>query len=396
MKNLLDDYIFSDSLRYEGHKLIYRPQSGEPVVLGGILGAALLCARLLNTEEQTERGLILDEALEYDSFITRYEQEVIADDWGYIDAELEQLDLAYLDLFSNEQMTIETICPNKRQLSIAMDIVSTYMRRVAVELYKAHIYELVPWQMPFAQWLFNAAYAEPRRQRFLQMDWTEPALVHDLACYMDSDTPDEPLVYFESEEAADILARYWDWLWNFAQKDAAIFPDANVRMAEYKESILRHETDWDFIKPEMKDFPQEQINLFRKWMNQWTDFVKSQIEPKKEITFWTKEVTEEQQEALLDYIKIQERQPQRYKCLAVGVYSLRQLGYITYNIAPSSIAKWLSERLQNDYSSKTGLYQFRRAWNELRRFHPAVQDEVAHLAELGVKSINVRARGTMG
>ena len=56
MKNLLADYIFSDSLRYEGHKLIYRPQIGEPVVLGGILGAALLCARLLNTEEQTERG----------------------------------------------------------------------------------------------------------------------------------------------------------------------------------------------------------------------------------------------------------------------------------------------------------------------------------------------------
>ena len=279
MKNLLDDYIFSDSLRYEGHKLIYRPQSGEPVVLGGILGAALLCARLLNTEEQTERGLILDEALEYDSFITRYEQEVITDDWGYLDAELEQLDLAYLDLFSNEQMTIETICPNKRQLSIAMDIVSTYMRRVAIELYKAHIYELIPWQMPFAQWLFNAAYAEPRRQRFLQMDWTEPALVHDLACYMDSDTPDEPLVYFESEEAADILARYWDWLWNFAQKDAAIFPDANVRMAEYKESILRHETDWNFIKPEMKDFPQEQINLFRQWMNQWTAFVEERLKP---------------------------------------------------------------------------------------------------------------------
>ena len=277
MKNLLDDYIFSDSLRYEGHKLIYRPQSGEPVVLGGILGAALLCARLLNTEEQTERSLILDEALEYDSFITRYEQEVIADDWGYIDAELEQLDLAYLDLISDEQISIETICPNKRQLRIAMDIVSTYMRRVAVELYKAHIYELVPWQMPFSQWLFNAAYAEPRRQRFLQMDWTEPALVHDLACYMDNDTPDEPLVYFESEEAADIMARYWDWLWNFAQKDAAIFPDANVRMAEYKESILRHETDWDFIKPEMKDFPQEQINLFRQWMNQWTAFVEEKL-----------------------------------------------------------------------------------------------------------------------
>jgi len=279
MKNLLADYIFSDSLRYEGHKLIYTPQSGERIVLGGILGAVLLCVRLLNTEEQKERGFVLDEALEYDSFITRYDQEVISDDWGYIDAELEQLDLAYLDLFSNEQMTIETICPNKRQLSIAMDIVSTYMRRVSIELYKAHIYELVPWQMPFAQWLFNAAYAEPRRQRFLQMDWTDPALVHDLASYMDSDTPDEPLVYFEAEEAADLLARYWDWLWDFAQKDAAIFPDANVRMAEYKESILHHETDWDFIKPEMKDFPQEQINLFRQWMNQWTAFVKEQIAP---------------------------------------------------------------------------------------------------------------------
>jgi hypothetical protein len=90
-------------------------------------------------------------------------------------------------------------------------------------------------------------------------------------------------------------------------------------------------------------------------------------------------VTEDQQEALLDYLKIQERQPQRYKCLAVAVYSLRQLGYITYNIAPSSIAKWLSARLQNDYTTKNALFQFRRAWNELRRFHPAVQDEVEHL-----------------
>ena len=197
-------------------------------------------------------------------------------------------------------------------------------------------------------------------------------------------------------EAEEIIRRYWEWLSNTAQKEAALFPDKNVMMAEFKENILAHETNYDDLKPEMKDFTPDQLNLFRKWMNQWIDFVKTKIEPKKEITFWTKEVTEEQQEALLDYIKIQEQQPQRYKCLAVGVYSLRQLGYITYNIAPSSIAKWLSERLQNDYSSKTGLYQFRRAWNELRRFHPAVQDEVAHLAELGVKSINVRARGTMG
>jgi hypothetical protein len=122
-------------------------------------------------------------------------------------------------------------------------------------------------------------------------------------------------------------------------------------------------------------------------MNQWKDFVYSKLKPEKTITFWNEGVTEEQQEALLDYLKVQERQPQRYKCLAVAVYSLRQLGYINYNIAPSSMAKWLSERLQNDYTSKTTLSQFRRAWNELRRFHPAVQDEVSHFAECGVKSI---------
>ena len=98
-------------------------------------------------------------------------------------------------------------------------------------------------------------------------------------------------------------------------------------------------------------------------------------------------MSEEQQEALLDYIKYQEKQPQRYKCLAVAVYSLRQLGYVSYNIAPSTIAKWLTERLQNDYSSKNELYQFRRAWNELSRYHPAVTDEVDRLIACGVKSI---------
>ena len=82
--------------------------------------------------------------------------------------------------------------------------------------------------------------------------------------------------------------------------------------------------------------------------------MEEKIKPKKAITFWTKNVTEEKQEALLDYIKYQEKQPQRYKCLAIAVYSLRQLGYVSYNIAPSSIGKWLSERLQNDYKVLKG------------------------------------------
>ncbi len=277
--HLLDNYIIDARTRYEGHKLIYTPENGDPIVLGGILGAALLCVRLLNTEEQKERGYFLSEELRYEPFFVQYDQEVIADDWGYIEAELEQLDLAYLELYSNEQMSIETICPNKRQLSIALDVVATYMRRIAIEQYKAHIYELVPWTMPFAQWLFYASQAEPRRQRFLTIDWTDPALVHELACYMEKDTPEEPLFVFEGEEAADIIARYWEWLWNYAQKDAALFPDSKVVMAEYKQRILKEETDWEFIKPEMKDFQPEQINLFRKWMNQWIAFVQQQIEP---------------------------------------------------------------------------------------------------------------------
>ena len=121
MKPLLADYIFSDTLRYEGHKLIYTPENGETIVLGGILGAALLCVRLLNTNEQKDRGLFLSEELRYEPFFAQYESEVIADDWGYIEAELEQLDLSYLELYSNDQLSIETICPNKRQLSIALD-----------------------------------------------------------------------------------------------------------------------------------------------------------------------------------------------------------------------------------------------------------------------------------
>ncbi len=377
MKQLLSNYIFSDHLRYEAHQLIYTPESGEPIVLGGILGAALLCVRLLNTEEQKERGFFLHEELRYEPFFVQYDSEVIADDWGYIEAELEQLDSAYIELLSNEEVFIETFCPNKRQLSIALDVVATYMRRITTEQYGEHIFELVPWTTPFAQWLFNAAQAESQRQRFLLMDWNDPAQVHELACYMEKGEHDEALFVFDGEEAADILARYWEWLWKTAQKEAALYPDSNVVMADYKQLILREETDYDFIKPEMKDFTPDQINLFRKWMNQWTAFVNRKIKPEKEITFWTKDITEEQQETLLDYIKSQERQPQRYKCLAVAVYVLRQLGYVTYNIAPSSIAKWLSERLQDDYSTKNGTYQFTRAWNELSRYNPAVKDEVA-------------------
>lgn len=386
---MLEDYIFDDHLRYEGHKLIYTfsESTEEPLVIGGILGAAIFCVRLINTDEQQSREIVLDETLHYEPFFIRYEQEVIGDDWGYIAAELEQLDLAYLELSCQEQVTLQTLCPNIRQLSIAMDVLQTYMHRIAVEQYGEHIYNYVQWTTPFAGWLINAAQAEPLRQRFLTTAWTDPALVHALAEDIANDKPVEPLCVFEGEQAADIMARYWDWLWDSAQKEAGLFPDPDAKIAELKQLILNEENNYYYLKPEMKDFTDDQLRLFNEWVNRWIVFVEEKIKPKKQITFWTKDVTEEQQEALLDYIKFQERQPQRYKCLAVAVYSLRQLGYVSYNIAPSTIAKWLTERLQNDYSSKNNLYQFRRAWNQLSRYNRDVIDEVAHLAECGVKSI---------
>ena len=62
---MLEDYIFDDHLRYQGHKLIYTfPEpTEEPIVIGGILGAAILCVRLINTDEQHSREIVLDETV---------------------------------------------------------------------------------------------------------------------------------------------------------------------------------------------------------------------------------------------------------------------------------------------------------------------------------------------
>lgn len=279
MIHLLDNYTFSPALRYDAHRLIYTySEKEEPIQIEGFLGAALLCVRLINSDEGERREIPLDIERKQDFLFSRYEQEVIADGWGYLEAELRQLNDAYIQL-TVSQVPIVDVCANVRQFSIAMSLLSAYMHRLVIEEFGEHIWEKETWHMPFSQWLFDAARIEPRRQRFLQIDWTDPALVHELACYMEKGEPDEQTFFFEGEEAADIMARYWDWLWHYAQKDAAIFPDSNVVMVQYKQTIREKEIDWDFIKPEMKDFDPEQINLFRKWMSQWTDFVKDKIEP---------------------------------------------------------------------------------------------------------------------
>jgi len=384
---MLEDIILSDHLRYEGHKMIYTPKEGEPIVFGGILGAAVLGALLYGQEEGRERGIMLNGRDGRKEFFARYEDEMLHENGGFFSTEVQTLSESYIEIDGDINMLL-TICGNERLFDLAFGLMVDYMETLVQEQVNEHIYDLVPWSEPFAQWLYNAGFVETRRQQLLAIDWSDPAIVYALSEFLKK--PEEKIVptfVFDGLSAEQILNTYWNWLWNAVQQESNLYPDAKVRLAEYKQKILDNETDYDFLKPEIGKLQPTEINLFRSWMNQWKDFVYSKLKPEKTITFWTEGVTEEQQEALLDYLKVQERQPQRYKCLAVAVYSLRQLGYINYNIAPSSMAKWLSERLQNDYTSKTTLSQFRRAWNELRRFHPAVQDEVSHLAECGVKSI---------
>ena len=52
---MLEDYQINETLRYENHRLVVN----NDVQIGGVLGAALLCAMLVNTEEGTRRGIAI-------------------------------------------------------------------------------------------------------------------------------------------------------------------------------------------------------------------------------------------------------------------------------------------------------------------------------------------------
>ena len=384
---LLADYTFSDSLRYENHRLISGADTATPLEIGGFLGAAVLGALLYGTEEGRERGIMLNGREGRKEFFARYEDEMLHENGGFFTTEVQTLSEAYMEI-DGDINELLAICGNERLCDLAFGLMIDYMETLVEEQVREHIYDLFPWSQPFALWLYNAAFIETRRQQLLAIEWSDPAIVYALSEFLRKPKEEtRPTFKFNNMTAEQVINGYWEWLWNDVQQESSLYPDAKVRLAQYKKDILETETDYDFLKPEIGKLQPTEINTFRSWMNQWIDFLSRKLKPEKTITFWTKDVTEEMQEKLLDYLKIQEREPQRYKCLTVAVYTLRQLGYINYNIAPSSIAKWLSERLQNDYTSKTTLSQFRRAWNDLRRFHPAVQDEVNHLAELGVKSI---------
>ena len=195
MIHLLDNYTFSPALRYDAHRLIYTySEKEEPIQIEGFLGAALLCVRLINSDEGERREIPLDIERKQDFLFSRYEQEVIADGWGYLEAELRQLNDAYIQL-TVSQVSFMDLCANIRQFSIAMSLLSAYMQRLVTEEFGEHIWEKESWHMPFSQWLFDAGYAETLRQRFLHIDWTDPVAVNALV-EMPEQRSEEPSFIF--------------------------------------------------------------------------------------------------------------------------------------------------------------------------------------------------------
>ncbi len=283
MNHLLDNYIFSPSLRYEGHKLIYTPENEGPIEFGGMLAASVLCALLSVTDEGETRGIVLDTPQGRNDFFKRYEKEVIADNGGLFTTEVQMLSEAYLE-FTGEEGLLLQLCRNDRILDLALGLTVEYMERLVRERVGEHIYDVAPWTEPFAQWLFNAGYVEARRQYLLSINWTDAPAVYALAEELQKEpswiaSDQSPLFVFDDLSAEQVLNGYWNWLWETVQQEANRYPDAKKRLIEYKQLILQHETNYDDLKPEMKDFTTDQINLFRSWMNQWTDFVKQQIKP---------------------------------------------------------------------------------------------------------------------
>ena len=287
MKPLLADYIFSDSLRYEGHRLFYSVTNEDRIEIGGFLAAAVLGALLYGRDEGRERGILLNIRDGRKEFFDRYEDETLHENGGLFSTELQALSEAYMDL-NGDMTTLLSICGNERLCDLALGLMVDYMEQLVKEQTGEQIYDVCPWTGPFAQWLFNAGYIETRRQHLLSINWTDPVEVNALSEKLSSlntqpsTLNSSPTFVFDGLSAEQVLNGYWTWLWDTVQQEANLFPDAKLRLAEYKKQILANETTYDFLKPEMKDFTPEQLNLFRSWMNKWVDFVQSQIEPPAE------------------------------------------------------------------------------------------------------------------
>lgn len=287
--HLLDNHIIDAHTRYESHRLIYTPDNQEPLEFGGFLAAAILAALIVDTDEGDARDLALDTPSEREQFFARYEREVRRDNGGLFITEVQALNEAYLE-FTGAEETLVRLCRNDRLYDLAIGLMVEYMQRLVREVVCDQIYDLCPWTGPFAQWLFNAGPVETRRQKLLSIDWTDAAEVYTLSeeitnHQLQITNNTSPTFFFDGLSAEQVLNGYWKWLWESVQQQANMYPDAKQRLVEYKQDILENEINYDFLKPEMKNFTPEQLNLFRSWMNQWTDFVKRKITSPAEESF---------------------------------------------------------------------------------------------------------------
>ena len=367
-------------MRYESHSLyISRPDGEDEFVFGGFLGAALAAVFLVDTPEGDARGIRLYTDDEKEAFFALYDREVLRDDWGYLSAELNQLRDNYVQFIDDPNCLIG-LCPNRRLFSLAMELLVTYMRRLVVEPFGEHIWEAMPWKMPFGQWLIDAARVETRRQRLLQTDWTDFQTVIQLA-----DMPDEterPTFFFEGEKAADIMERYLLWLSDEYVAMKQEMPGAKITSADRK-YIFSQETDWAFLSDEIELLSASEQKDWLQWQKEWNRFLSERLLPKKDIRFWADDVPEEAQNHLLYHLQLAEQHPAHFRDLTAAVYAMRQLGYIRRKCSDKDMRQWLSEHLKLDYTERNNASQFRRAMREHGRYTPDVRDEVIALESMG-------------
>ena len=385
MTRVLDNYIISPSTRYESHRLIYAPQGEDPIEMGGILAAALFCAFIIDTDEGDRRELALDTDEQREAWFKAYEREVRREDWGYLSAEISQLRDNYVQL-AVDSITLHDICPNNRLLELAMELTVTYMQHLVLKIYRDHIWEVMPWEMPFPQWLIDAARVETRRQRFLHIDWTDAPMVGQLADEPSSNplihSSSNPSFFFEGEKAEDIMERYLIWLADEYVAMKQEIPGAKITSAD-RRYIFSQETDWAFLADEIDQLDASEQSEWTRWQQEWTRFLTDRLLPKKEIRFWAEDVPEEVQAHLLYHLQLMEQHPAHFRDLTTAVYAMRQLGYIRRKCSDKDIRQWLSEHLKLDYTQRNNASQFRRAMREHGRYTPEVRDEVMLLETMG-------------
>lgn len=377
--HLLDNYTIDARTRYENHTLFYTAADSDPIELRGFLAAAILAALLVDTDEGDARAIAIDTDEQRADFFARYDREVRRKDWGYLSAELNLLRDNYVRLVDGKHSLVE-LCPNIRLLNLAIELLVAYMHRLVLEPFGEHIWVPMPWKMPFAQWLIDAARVETRRQRLLHTDWTDALMVIHLADMQDE--TEKPTFFFEGEKAADIMERYLLWLSDEYVAMKQEMPGAKITSADRK-YIFSQETDWAFLSDEIDQLDASEKQDWLQWQKEWTLFLSDRLLPKKELRFWADDVPPEVQEHLLYHLRLAEQHPAHFRDLTAAVYAMRQLGYIRRKCSDPDMRQWLSEHLKIDYTERNNASQFRRAMREHGRYTPDVRDEVIALEAMG-------------